>query len=75
MGTLRPTVGPMKRDRQLIKHKRTPPRGMYINHEDLMAMVNPETTNWSDPSNPGQAILKHMENEVIALKRQVSSSF
>lgn len=33
MGTLRPTVGPMKRDKQLIKHKRRPPRGMHINHE------------------------------------------
>lgn len=32
-GTLRPTVGPLKRDRQLIKHKRHPPPGMYINHE------------------------------------------
>ncbi|XP_071535679.1 REST corepressor 3-like isoform X4 [Panulirus ornatus] len=33
MGCLRPTVGPMKRDKQLIKHKRRPPRGMHINHE------------------------------------------
>lgn len=37
MGTLRPTVGPMKRDKQLIKHKRRPPRGMHINHEVRLA--------------------------------------
>lgn len=72
-GTLRPTVGPMKRDKQLIKSKRRPPRGMHINHEDLMAMVNPGPPG--PPGNtPGQQLLRHMENEVIALKRQVQSN-
>ncbi|RXG71851.1 REST corepressor 3 [Armadillidium vulgare] len=74
LGTLRPTIGPMKRDRQLIKHKRRPPRGMYINHEDLMAMVSPDPNTTSDANSTGLSILKHMENEVIALKKQVQSN-
>ncbi|XP_076046279.1 REST corepressor 1-like isoform X2 [Oratosquilla oratoria] len=73
-GCLRPTVGPMKRDKQLIKHKRRPPRGMYINHEDLLAMVSPSNSNSPLAQHPGQQILKHMENEVIALKRQVQNN-
>ncbi|XP_045107111.1 REST corepressor 2-like isoform X1 [Portunus trituberculatus] len=71
MGTLRPTVGPMKRDKQLIKHKRRPPRGMHINHEDLMAMISSGPPGPPGAPTPGQQLLRHMENEVIALKRQV----
>ncbi|CAL4114571.1 unnamed protein product, partial [Meganyctiphanes norvegica] len=73
-GTLRPTVGPMKRDKQLIKSKRRPPRGMHINHEDLMAMVNAGPPAPQGSITPGQQLLRHMENEVIALKRQVQSN-
>ncbi|XP_037802218.1 REST corepressor 1-like isoform X1 [Penaeus monodon] len=74
MGCLRPTVGPMKRDKQLIKHKRRPPRGMHINHEDLMAMVAPAPPGPLGAPTQGQQLLRHMENEVIALKRQVQSN-
>ncbi|XP_042239786.1 REST corepressor 1-like isoform X1 [Homarus americanus] len=73
-GSLRPTVGPMKRDKQLIKHKRRPPRGMHINHEDLMAMVSSGPPGPPGTLTPGQQLLRHMENEVIALKRQVQSN-
>ncbi|KAK7066512.1 REST corepressor 3 [Halocaridina rubra] len=73
-GSLRPTVGPMKRDKQLIKHKRRPPRGMHINHEDLMAMVSSGPPGPPGTLTPGMQLLRHMENEVIALKRQVQSN-
>ncbi|XP_064078828.1 REST corepressor-like [Macrobrachium nipponense] len=73
-GSLRPTVGPMKRDKQLIKHKRRPPRGMHINHEDLMAMISPGPPGPPGTLTPGMQLLRHMENEVIALKRQVQSN-
>ncbi|KAG0718944.1 REST corepressor 2 [Chionoecetes opilio] len=71
VGSLRPTVGPMKRDKQLIKHKRRPPRGMHINHEDLMAMISSGPPGPPGAPTPGQQLLRHMENEVIALKRQL----
>ncbi|KAF2358577.1 ELM2 domain [Trinorchestia longiramus] len=82
-GSLRPTVGPLKRDRQLIKHKRHPPPGMYINHEDLMAIAS--SGNIFSKSNVGSSafsashgaqhpIIKHVENEVVALKRQVQAN-
>ena len=34
-------------------------------------MVNPSTAPNSASNTPGHQLLKHMENEVIALKRQV----
>jgi len=90
-GTLRPTVGPLKRDRQLIKHKRHPPPGMYLNHEDLLSLATtpspsdtspPTPTNGAPPpiSTPGvgpgnhHPLIKHVENEVIALKRAVQTN-
>lgn len=49
-----------------IKHKRKPPKGMYLDQNDLMAMVT---------GLPGQseAILRALDGEVVTLKRQVSS--
>uniref|UniRef100_A0A6A7G242 REST corepressor n=2 Tax=Hirondellea gigas TaxID=1518452 RepID=A0A6A7G242_9CRUS len=92
-GSLRPTVGPLKRDRQLIKHKRHPPPGMYINHEDLLALAShpiPPTNitcgissssgggSQPPPITAGSAsqhpVIRHVENEVIALKRQVQAN-
>uniref|UniRef100_A0A1B6DX09 REST corepressor n=1 Tax=Clastoptera arizonana TaxID=38151 RepID=A0A1B6DX09_9HEMI len=67
-GSLRPTVGPAKpRDRHthsiMLRNKRKPPRGMYINHDDLVAMA----------SGPGEQMLKAMDREIVSLKRQVNS--
>lgn len=50
-----------------IKSKRKPPRGMYLNHEDLKTIA-------LGPPGQGDAILKSMDLEVIALKRQVQNS-
>lgn len=68
-GSVRPTMGPAKpRDRQfhvLLRHKRKPPRGMFINHDDLVAMA-------SGPAGQGEQMLRTMDREIVSLKRQVS---
>ncbi|XP_014239877.1 REST corepressor 3 isoform X2 [Cimex lectularius] len=68
-GSIRPTVGPAKpRDRHansvLARSKRKPPRGMYINHDDLVVLS-------SDCPQHGEVIIKAMDREIISLKRQV----
>ncbi|KAL1131384.1 hypothetical protein AAG570_011001 [Ranatra chinensis] len=71
-GSIRPTVGPAKpRDRHansvLARSKRKPPRGMYINHDDLVVMS-------SGSPQQGDSILKAMDREIVSLKRQVQSN-
>lgn len=64
---LRPTSGPTggKRGSPLGgRHKRKPPRGMYINHDDLAAMAT---------GGAGVLMLKAMDRERDALQRQVST--
>lgn len=72
-GSVRPTTGPVKRDRHchvLLRHKRKPPRGMYINHDDLVAMsAGPPAPA---PASQGDQMLKAMDREIVSLKRQVS---
>lgn len=63
---MRPTSGPTggKRGSPLGgRHKRKPPRGMYINHDDLAAMAS---------GGAGVLMLKAMDRELDALQRQVS---
>lgn len=63
---LRPTSGPTggKRGSTLgARHKRKPPKGMYINHDDLAAMASGGT---------GVLMLKAMDRERDSLQRQVS---
>ncbi|XP_034235804.1 REST corepressor 3-like isoform X2 [Thrips palmi] len=70
-GSVRPTMGPAKpRDRQfhvLLRHKRKPPRGMFINHDDLTAMA-------SGPAGQGEQMLRTMDREIVSLKRQVQNN-
>lgn len=70
-GTVRPTMGPAKpRDRQfhvLLRNKRKPPRGMFINHDDLVAMA-------SGPAGQGEQMLRTMDREIVSLKRQVQNN-
>lgn len=68
-GSTRPTIGPAKpRDRHassvLARSKRKPPRGMYINHDDLVIIS-------SDTPQNGEVILKALDREIVSLKRQV----
>ena len=53
--------------RHLQLKPRKPPRGMYLNHEDLMAIAN-------GPPGQGDAILKSLDSEVITLKRNVQNN-
>ncbi|CAB3360291.1 Hypothetical predicted protein [Cloeon dipterum] len=69
-GGLRPTTGPMRREGRPIQHnfllrnKRKPPRGMYINHDDLVSMA-------TGPAGQGENMLKAMDREIVSLKRLV----
>ena len=42
-----------------------PPKGMYINHDDLVALA-------TGPSVQGEQILKSMDREIVSYKRVVS---
>ncbi|RZF43921.1 hypothetical protein LSTR_LSTR015507, partial [Laodelphax striatellus] len=76
-GNIRPTVGPVKpRDRHthmaLLRHKRKPPRGMYINHDDLVAMASQgQGQAGAGQGHGGDNMLKAMDREIVSLKRQV----
>ncbi|XP_044748136.1 REST corepressor isoform X1 [Coccinella septempunctata] len=64
-GMQRPTSGPVggKRGNSLGgRHKRKPPRGMHINHDDLAAMASGQA---------GVQMLKAMDREIDSLQRQV----
>lgn len=76
-GTMRPLCGPSGRrgpgaKQQRFKHRL--PRGIYINHDDLVAMATgPQPGDAPQPGlvNQGEAMLKAMDREIISLKRQV----
>lgn len=73
---MRPLCGPSGRrgpgKQQRYKHRL--PRGIYINHDDLVAMATgPQPGDPPQPGlvNQGEAMLKAMDREIISLKRQV----
>lgn len=73
-GALRPTSGPGygKRSRNnngLERHKSKLPRGMYINHDDIVALACPE--NNSGPNNRNDDLLASMDREMSSLLSQV----
>jgi len=51
-----------------MKHRRKPPRGMYLQAEDLKAMV-------SGPAGQPEAILKNLDSELVAAKRNVRTEY
>lgn len=67
------SAGPKRHDSQStgrhnpIKHKGRPPKGMYLDHNDLLAMVS------GPPSQP-EAILKSLDSELVSLKRMVQNN-
>ncbi|CAB3244479.1 unnamed protein product [Arctia plantaginis] len=79
-GTMRPLCGPSGRrgpgsKQQRYKHRL--PRGIYINHDDLVAMASgPQPGDPPQPGlvNQGEAMLKAMDREIISLKRQVQQN-
>ncbi|XP_011549818.2 REST corepressor 1 isoform X1 [Plutella xylostella] len=75
-GSMRPLCGPAGRrgpgGKQRFKHRL--PRGIYINHDDLVAMATgPQPGEPTQPGlvNQGDAMLKAMDREIVSLKRQV----
>ena len=74
-GHVRPTTGPGRKDgskaggtqkyNALLKNSGKPPKGMYINHDDLVSLA-------TGPSSQGEQLLKSMDREVVSYKRTVS---
>lgn len=70
-GALRPTSGPGygKRARNINgaeRHNSKLPRGMYINHDDIVALAQPGNGNRNDD------LLANMDREMCSLLSQVS---
>ena len=53
---------------QVMKNNSRPPKGMYINHDDLVTMA-------TGPNTQGEHLLKSMDREIVSYKRVVSISF
>merc|ERR1712025_992632 len=76
-GQLRPTTGPARKDgskaggtqkyNALLKNSGKPPKGMYINHDDLVSLA-------TGPSSQGEQLLKSMDREVVSYKRTVQNN-
>ena len=49
------------------RHKKKPPRGMYLVHADLIALA-------TGPVGQGEALLKQLDGELVQLKRQVQNN-
>lgn len=78
-GHVRPTTGPARKDgstkpppatqkfHSILKNQTRPPKGMYINHDDLVALA-------TGPTVQGEQILKSMDREIVSYKRVVQSN-
>jgi len=76
-GNLRPTTGPARKDgskagggqkyNALLKNSGKPPKGMYINHDDLVALA-------TGPQGQGDQLLKSMDREIVSYKRTVQNN-
>ena len=50
-----------------MKNNSRPPKGMYINHDDLVTMA-------TGPNTQGEHLLKSMDREIVSYKRVVSTN-
>jgi len=71
-GQMRPTTGPTRKDGVKQKHSvfrnsSQPPKGMYINHDDLVTLA-------TGPSGQGEAILQGLDREIVSHKRIVQNN-
>ena len=48
-----------------MKNNGKPPKGMYVNHDDLVSLA-------TGPSTQGEQLLKGMDREIVSFKRIVS---
>ncbi|XP_031638495.1 REST corepressor isoform X2 [Contarinia nasturtii] len=75
-GSLRPTSGPglSKRSRNntnngVERHKSKLPRGMYINHDDIVKLASQESSN-----SRGDDLLTNMDREISTLLSQIQNN-
>ncbi len=76
-GRVRPTTGPTTRkdgSKSRSSHSsifgrdaNRPPRGMYVNHDDLVALA-------TGPTSQGEALLVSMDREIVSYKRVVQNN-
>lgn len=71
-GQIRPTTGPMRKDgvkpnRAIFRNSTKPPKGMHINHDDLVALA-------TGPPGQGETLLKSLDREIVSLKRTVQNN-
>lgn len=69
-GGIRPTLGPPRpnnRHLNVARNKRLPPRGMYVNHDDLQSIA-------SGSNGQGETVLSAMDDEVVSLKCKVCAA-
>jgi len=69
---MRPTTGPMRKDGVKQKHSvfrnsSQPPKGMHINHDDLVALA-------TGPPGQGEALLRALDREIVGHKRLVQNN-
>ena len=69
---MRPTTGPMRKDGVKQKHSvfrnsSQPPKGMHMNHEDLVALA-------TGPAGQGEALLRSLDREIVGHKRLVQNN-
>jgi len=71
-GQMRPTTGPMRKDgikqkHSVFKNSSQPPKGMHINHDDLVALA-------TGPPGQGEFLLKSLDREIVSHKRLVQNN-
>lgn len=76
-GSLRPTAGPSCMSKRYRpnggneKHKRHPPRGIYINHDDIVTLAS---ASQSETKQPANNILVGMEREVASHRSTIQKN-
>lgn len=72
-GSMKPNAGPSKAGKPtegpsiMEKQTRKPPRGMFVNREDLTLLA-------TGPPGTGDATLKLLDQEIVSLKRQAQNN-
>jgi len=71
-GQARPTTGPLRKDglkatRNVFRNSTKPPKGMHINHDDLVALA-------TGPHGQGEVLLKSLDTEILDSKRSVQNN-
>jgi len=71
-GQMRPTTGPLRKDglkatRNVFRNSTKPPKGMHINHDDLVSLA-------TGPNGQGESLLKSLDREILDSKRSVQNN-